>query len=354
MRAGFRKLIILAEGAIRSRNAKTAFAVLRFAPSSVTAVVDSETAGTTCEEALKFGGSIPILSDIEQAIAATPRPEAILLGTAPPGGALPDRFAHPMQRGLEAGLNVASGLHVWLADDPAFAAAALRGGAKIWDLRRPPARLSIAGPLQPRRARVLLMAGSDCNVGKMTAGLLLRDGLRSRGKSAELIATGQTGLFLTGNGFCVDALPGDFMSGCTREAIKAIDDTEPAPDWIIVEGQGSLCHPAFSGVSLALLHGSAPDAILLCHEAGRRTIAHSGDLAMPPLASIRTGLEAAAAWQNAAPVIGVALRSEKLNEDEARRACASIAGDLNLPATDPLRFGSDPLIDAIEEAEAKS
>ena len=354
MRPGFRQTIILAEGALLLRDAKTAFGVLRFQPERVSAVLDTSLAGRTCGAVLGFGGDVPILARLRDAIALSPSPDSMLLGIAPPGGALPAHYADVLLEGLAAGLNAASGMHDFLADDPAFAAAARRGGAEIWDLRRPPARLRVAGPPRERRSRVLLTAGSDCNSGKMTAGLLLRDALRAQGRRAELLATGQTGLFLAGEGICVDALPGDFMAGCTQGAIAAIAERERPPDWIIVEGQGSLVHPAFSGVSLALLHGAAPDAILLCHEAGRAFVSHCGEYALPPLAEIRLGLEAAAAWLRPAPVLAVALRSEKLGDADAWAACAETTAALDLPATDPLRFGVEPLLDALARWEARS
>jgi uncharacterized NAD-dependent epimerase/dehydratase family protein len=250
---------------------------------------------------------------------------------------------------------VLSGLHAFLADDAELSALADRHGARLLDVRRPPA----ARPVASRRAAsldalVVLTVGSDCNVGKMTAALELTRALESRGTRAAFVATGQTGIVIADHGVAVDAVPSDFAAGVIEELVMtAAADV----DVVVVEGQGSLLHPGYSGVTLALLHGSCPRAMVLCHQAGRERVRVPGHRAsvseeaqprIPPLGELARSYELAASWVSPGHVVGVALNTAELDEREARAAVHCAAEATGLPATDPVRFGADVLAEAVE------
>lgn len=337
-----RRLAILAEGTLDFHHGKTAVSLLRYRPEEVVAVVDSEHAGSTTGQTLGIGGDIPIVSHIAEAMER--RPTALLIGIAPRGGGLPAEWRSQILFAIEHGLDVISGLHYMLNDDAEFAAAARTAGVALVDVRQPPSDLPVA-TLVPRRAgsRVITFVGSDCAVGKMTAALELTSEARSRGMSAAFVATGQTGIMLEGSGIAIDRVIGDFMAGATEQLV--VQASEGA-DWVIVEGQGSLLHPGYSGVTLALLHGSSPDAMVLVHQAGQTHI-DEYPVRIPELERIVAIYEEAARWIKPARVAAVALNTRGLSVDEADRAIAEAEARTGLPATDPVRYGASKLLDGV-------
>lgn len=260
-----RRLAILAEGAFEPLGAKTAVGVLRYRPGEVAAVVDSTRAGRTAAECVGCGGAVPVVASV--AAAAAHGADSLLIGIAPQGGTLPPPWRAAVLDALARGWDVLSGLHAFLADDAEFAAAAARGGGALLDVRRPPAERPVAaGRAAEVPALVVLTVGTDCNVGKMTAALEIAGALRARGVRAAFVATGQTGIVIADRGAPVDAVAADFVAGVTeRLVLEAARDA----DVVLVEGQGSLFHPAFSGVTLGLLHGACPAALVLCDQHGR-------------------------------------------------------------------------------------
>jgi uncharacterized NAD-dependent epimerase/dehydratase family protein len=325
-------------------SSKTANACLRYTPERVTAVLDAAQAGRTAASVLGFGGDVPVVATLDEGIALGAT--AVLVGIAPAGGRLPEAWRTLVARAASAGLDVWSGLHTYLADDPLIADAARAAGGRIVDLRRPPADLTVAaGRVRDVAATVVLTVGSDCNIGKMTTQLQLRDALRARGCRAAFAATGQTGILVEGRGIAVDAVVADFIAGAAERL--TVEASEGA-DVVLVEGQGSIIHPSYSGVTYGLLHGSLPHAMVLCHQPSRRTIANHSWVPLPPLDELVTMHQAAAAPLRAAPVIAVALNTVDLDEAAARRAVAEAEATTGLPATDPVRFDPGPVVDAIE------
>jgi len=341
-----RRLALLAEGRFTPVDAKTAVGVLRYRPEEVAAVIDSTRAGSTAGERAGVGGAVPVLADVAAAAAAGA--DSLLIGVAPQGGELPTAWRASVLDALARGWDVFSGLHAFLADDPEFAAAAARTGARIHDVRRPPARRPVAaGRAAALEASVVLTVGSDCNVGKMTAAVEIVRALEARGERAAFVATGQTGMFIADQGVTVDAVPSDFVAGFTEELVLEAARTAT---FVIVEGQGSLNHPAYSGVALALLHGACPSLLVLCHHPGRthlRLAAAPGAFPLPSLAELVEAYERMSRWIRPAAVAGIALNTLGLAESRARDACEDAARETGLPATDPVRFGAEPLAEAL-------
>jgi uncharacterized NAD-dependent epimerase/dehydratase family protein len=338
-------MAILAEGTLDFHHGKTATSLLRYRPEEVVAVIDRTHAGATTREVLGLAGATPIVADISDALDL--HPTTLLIGIAPRGGALPDEWRREILIAIAHGMDVVSGLHFMLNDDPEFVAAARQNGVSLIDVRQPPSNLSVA-ELLPRRpgSHVVTFVGSDCAVGKMTAALEVTDAARARGLSAAFVATGQTGIMLEGRGIAIDRVIGDFMAGAMEQLV--VEAAQEA-DWVFVEGQGSLIHPGYSGVTLALLHGSAPDALILVHQAGRTSI-DSYPVPIPPLDRLVRIYEVAAGWVKPARVAGIALNTRGLGEAEAKREMADAESLTGLPATDPVRFGADKLVSAVVEA----
>lgn len=341
------KAAILAEGSFGALESKFAAAMLRYRSDRAACVIDSENAGRTAQEAIGIGGNVPVVASLEEALRL--RPTLLVIGIAPPGGALPDSWCAVILSALRHGLHLMSGLHQFLALDAEFAEAAGKSGARIWDLRRPPENLPVGrGRALRLNAKRVLTVGSDCRVGKMVAALEMNSAAAQRGWKPAFCATGQIGIMLSGAGIAVDAVVADFISGAAErillERFEAVQ-----PDWLFVEGQGSLTHPSYSGVTLGLLHGAAPNAMVLCHQPSRRLLARF-DLPIPPLHELVSLYETAAGWLAPAPVAAVALNTFDLSDEEARAAVEDAERQTCLPATDPIRFGADKLLDALQEA----
>ncbi len=283
-----------------------------------------------------------------EAVAAGAR--TLVLGIANPGGTMGDDLVADAVLALEAGLDVASGLHSRLRDEPVLVAAAARHGRTLHDVRDPRPDIPVGTGL-PRTGRRLLTVGTDCSVGKMYTTLCLERGMRGRGMTADFRATGQTGILIAGGGVPLDAVVADFISGAIEQISPARDDD----GWDLIEGQGSLFHPSFAGVSTGLLHGAQPDALVLCHDPVRPHMRALPHFAMPGLKdTLEANLSVARLTNPAVEAVGVALNTSKLDRAAAERLCAETADALGLPCTDPFAMGVDPIIDRITACFAPS
>jgi len=342
-----RRYAILAPGTFADTRAKTAHGVIAYASDGTVAVIDPQLAGKRVLDVLPYLGSeAPIVARVADALRFNPT--SLLVGVAPPGGKLPDEWRGEIVAALEAGLEVVSGLHQTLGDDPEFAEAARRGGATIWDVRVPPPVPLFSGRAYEIASRVVLTVGSDCAVGKMTVALELTKAAREAGVRAQFVATGQTGIMIAGSGIAIDRVISDFASGAAEEIV--VDAARDA-ELIFVEGQGGINHPAFAAVTLALVYGAAPDALVLVHDPARETVNGFETPLLSYRQLIRT-YEGLCAGVKPARVVAIALNTHALGESAARAAIAKAQAETGLPADDVVRFGPHALYAAMSPAIA--
>jgi uncharacterized NAD-dependent epimerase/dehydratase family protein len=334
-----KRYLILAEGrALDPHYGKTARGVILYGPAPVVALVDSQSAGAEVD-------GVPVLATVAEGLAAEPPPTTALVGVALAGGRLPPEWRSVLREVLEAGLDLETGMHEFLAEDEELARLAKTNGVEIRDLRKPPGDLSVpTGENLTHGAAVVLTVGSDCAIGKKTVAIELDREARSRGLRSVFVPTGQTGIAIAGWGIAVDAVVSDFLAGAAE---RLVVEGARRGDILFVEGQGSIVHPQFSGVTLGLYHGSAPHALLLCHKAGATEIEGVSGHPIPPLSDLVKLYEALALPARPARVAAIALNTAELSDDAARRAVAEAEEVTGLPADDPVRFGPGPLLEAV-------
>jgi uncharacterized NAD-dependent epimerase/dehydratase family protein len=342
-----RTWLILADGYLTERNAKTAHGLLRYGRGDVAAVIDREHSGKSLEEVLPhLGRSAPIVSSVAEALRY--QPTSLLLGVATPGGWVPPHWRSWIIEAIGAGLEIANGLHRFLRDDRELVKLARASGARLWDVREAPPDIPLfSGRSIEIPKRTVLTVGSDCAVGKMTVALELASAGRSRGYSTEFVATGQTGILIAGRGIPVDRVIADFIAGAAE---RLVCETHPSSDVLLVEGQGSLWHPAYAGVTLGLLHGAAPHALVLCHEAGRTSIEEPPYSPLPELPEMIQTYESMTATTRPAKVACVAVSCVGLSPEQAARAIDEAEEATGLPAGDVFRGAAPKLWDAVAEA----
>jgi uncharacterized NAD-dependent epimerase/dehydratase family protein len=333
-----KRYLILAEG--KSGDAhygKTMRGVIAYSPHPTVAIVDSGRAGETYEE-------IPIVGSVEDGLAY--EPDTALVGVATQGGLFPPAWRELLKESIAAGLDVENGLHEFLSDDPEIAELAAKHGVELRDLRKPPPGLSVpTGDNLRVRAKIVLTVGSDCAIGKKTVAIELDRAARARGLKSQFVPTGQTGIAIAGWGIAVDAVVADFLAGAAEWLV--VEGARRGGELLFVEGQGALVHPAYSGVTMGLLHGSAPHALVLCHRAGAEVVEGYPEHPLPPLAELVELHERASLPLRPAKVAGIALNTRGLSDEDARLAAAAVEAETDLPADDPVRFGGDTLLDAV-------
>ncbi len=284
------------------------------------------------------------IADLTIAEAAAKGARTMIVGVVNAGGVLPDHWVDVIVRAIEAGFDIASGLHTRLASKPAIAEAAERHGRQLFDVRHTD-RTFATGKGTKRSGLRLLTVGTDCSAGKKYTALALEREMRGRGLDADFRATGQTGVFISGRGVAIDAVVADFISG----AVEWLSPEAAATHWDLIEGQGSLFHPSFAGVSLGLLHGAQPDAFVICHEPTRtkmRGVQH-------PLPSIQQVIDLTVTCGRltnpAIRPVGISINTQALDEAAARAYLDETARAHGLPATDPVRFGVAPIVDHLQK-----
>jgi uncharacterized NAD-dependent epimerase/dehydratase family protein len=327
----YERILVLTEGQLGVFSSKTAACLLRYRGQDVVGVIDSTAAGTDVRTAIPWAAPVPVFESI--AAAAGVRPQALFIGIAPVGGALPPEMRQHVGQALRAGIDVVSGLHAHLGDDDELATAARQSGARLVDLRKPPTPGLIAGGrARGTRCRRILTVGTDGNVGKMVTTFELKHAAQQQGLDVRLAATGQTGIMIEGCGIAVDAVVADFAAGATEQLVQHIGDCELG----IIEGQGSLAHPGFSGVTLALLHGACPDAMILVHHAGRTRYKAEPHGPIPPLDRLCAAYEQAASLLHPARVVAVAVNGFGVEQDVLQAEMRRIEEELQIPVADPI------------------
>lgn len=342
-----KKIVILAEGSFELHYGKTATGVIRYRQDEVVAVIDSTKAGQDVAQALGFelGKGIPVIRDIREAFQY--QPDTLLIGIAPQGGNLPEAWRWQLLAAMEKGLDIVNGLHVFFSEDEELQAAAHKYGVTIQDVRRPPDK-RLVSQYTPHRpgSHTILAVGSDCATGKMTAMLEIHREALLRGLSSGFVATGQTGIMIAGSGLPVDRIISDFVAGMVEEIVLA---SAAKNDWVFVEGQGALNHPGYSPVTLGLLHGALPDAMIFCHRAGTTGI-ESYNCPFPSLKRMIEINEDAVNWlhpQHNSKVVGISLLTLHLTEKEAYDEVRKLEDETGLPTTDLIRSGAGKLMDAL-------
>ena len=343
------RFLVIAEGQFGPLTSKTASSCIRYTPERVAAVIDSRRAGRTSQDVLGFGGDIPVVATVAEGLER--KPTALLIGVAPQGGKLPDEWRAMILAAIDAGLEVWSGLHTFIGADPEFAARAEKRKVEIHDLRRPPDNLTVAmGRVRKLDATVVLTVGTDCNIGKMTSALQIRDGLKARDRDVRFAGTGQTGILIEGWGTAVDAVIADFVAGAAERLVL---DASKGADIVLVEGQGSIIHPGYSGVTVGLMHGSLPNAMVMCAQPSRLHIGNNPWIKIPPLPELIRMHEMLVQHLRPAPVIAVSLNTYDLSVRAARTAIEKTRRQTGLPTTDPVRFDAEPVVEAIDAFHRK-
>ncbi len=346
-----RRLVILTEGQFGIHHAKTAIGVIRYGHDEIVAILDSSVEEANLSAFLpQF--DVPFVATLDDALAQPVRPNALLIGIAPTGGRLPESWRAIILAAIEAGLDIHSGLHQFLGDDAEFASAAASAGTRIIDYRRSPERMETAvGRRHLPGKRVILTVGTDCAIGKMSVALELVAAARRAGDDAVMVPTGQTGMMIEGWGVAVDRVISDFTNGTVE---WLVEQGEHRADWVLVEGQGSIDHPAYSSVTLGLIHGATPHALILVHKPGQteHDFEHLPDASFP-IAELGPFIELherIAGLVAPSEVVALALNTSLYPDDaDARRVIAEIEAETGLPADDPVRFGPDRLWGQVRE-----
>lgn len=334
-----RKIAVLTEGHTNPHTAKTASSMVRYRPDQVLGLLDRTIAGKSTQEVLGVGGTTPIVESLDE----LPGANTLLIGIAPPGGKIPSSWRPVILDAISRKMDVVSGLHDFLSDDDEFRAAAEQYGVMLTDVRKNNQNTIARRVGLDESCLRVLTVGHDCSVGKMVTAIEINEGLQGNGVDSKFVATGQTGIMVEGDGCPLDCVVADFVSGAAEQLVLDNQHHEV----LLFEGQGSLVHPSYSGVTLSLLHGSAPHAMVMCYEIGRDKVTGI-DMTIPSLDSIIQMYEMIASPIQPSKVIGISMNSRRISEAEADEERKRVSDRFEMPVVDIFRHGPDELIDAVE------
>ncbi|MBI4548658.1 MAG: DUF1611 domain-containing protein [Ignavibacteriae bacterium] len=338
-----RRIVILAEGKFSPLESKTANQVIRYIPEEVVGVIDSRQAGRTAQGVLGFGEAIPVFADLRTSLQQ--KPNTLLIGIAPMGGRLPESWRATIKEAMALKLDIISGLHTLLSDDEEFSRLASQHKVRIHDLRKVPSEYEVIaqGLWKTRKAKTILTVGTDCNVGKMTASLELHREFAKRGLKSDFVATGQTGILLSGKGIAVDHVLSDYVAGAIELEVEK--SVKQGNEYIHVEGQGSLTHQSYSSVTLGLLHGVMPDAMIMVHHPAR----HIDDYDFPidDVKKLIELHEMMIAPFKPSNVVGIAMNTVMMTAQQAEAAKRDLERETGLPVANVLASEVKVLADAL-------
>lgn len=338
-----RKIVILAEAKLGMKTSKTANGIIRYSDDEVVGLIDSANAGKELESIIGIGKGIPILKDIEESLKFNP--DTLVIGIAPRGGGLPGEFRDTVIKAIKNGLDVISGLHFFLNNDPELKNLADKYDVNLIDLRQVPDNISVAkGIWKNIKAKVLLTVASDCNIGKKTTLLEVYNEFKKEYPKTAFIGTGQTSIYLFNKGIAVDQVISDYVAGAIEAEIEKYADKN---DYIFVEGQGALTHQGYSGVTMGLMHGSMPDAMLMVHGLQREYDDYENKI--PDLKKLIKFHEECINFFKPSKVIAIGINSFGLTEEETIKKMKEIEDYTGLPADDVIRFGPQKLCAAVKK-----
>ena len=338
-----RRIALLSDGYSTPFLAKTAISMLRYRTSDIAAVIDRKEAGKTAQELFETGGRVPVVANLFDSKEVDANEiDALYIGIAPPGGKLPSEWRPIIQEAIKRKIDIVSGLHDFLTDDKLYLQLASESGSRLIDVRRNKFKeTAVRHIFRPGNVRIHVV-GNDCSIGKMVASLEIQKGLVAAGHDAKFLATGQTGIMISGEGVPIDCVVADFVNGAAE---KLVAESEHH-DFLLIEGQGSISHPAYSAVTLGLLHGCAPDALIFCYEAGRKQVKGFDNIDISPMKEQMRACEVMANLRHPCKIIGIAINTRALNHHEAMAEVARAEDVYGLPACDVYRTGAEKLVQA--------
>lgn len=340
-----RKILSLAEGRFSPLKSKTANAALIYLPGETVAIIDSTKAGKVAHDVLGYGDHIPVIASVEEGLSYGPT--HLLIGIAPSGGRLPESWRGWIKTALKNKLHILSGLHTILSDDDEFVSLAREHNVTITDWRKIPHDYEVVskGSYRTRKAKTILTVGADCNIGKMTTMLQVYQEFQQRGLKSDFIGTGQTGIMISGKGIAVDAIISDYIAGSIEKCIDASNDE--GYDFIFVEGQGALTHQGYSGVTFGLMHGTMPDAMIMCVQPTRTHDDYGQPI--PDIRKLISLHEQVIEFFRPTKVVGIGINSIGLTDEQSKDEAAKLEELTGLPAVDAFRFSGAKLTDALLE-----